>query len=122
MLSPKLSPKLKKKMYSIGKNDKIESENKNTKNIKKECQTVKPKKVSELIKHFEANVDVDATENAGNSKVTVLNAFEALMEGRKTGDTCVKTPVRKRIKRLENITPDQNLLKWVRRSSQKRDF
>ena len=34
-------------MYSIGKNDKIESENKNTKNIKKECQTVKPKKVSE---------------------------------------------------------------------------
>ena len=122
MLSPKLSPKLKKKIGSIGKNNKIESENKDTKNIKKDCQTIKPKKVSELIKHFEANVDVDATKNAGNNKVIVMNAFEALMEGRKTGDTRVKTPVRKRIKRLENITPEHNLLKWVRKSSQKRDF
>ena len=119
LFSPKSSPKLKKKLSSIGKNGKNESEIKNT---KKECQTIKPKKVSELVKHFEANVKVDATENADSNKVTVLNAFEALMEGRKTGDTRIKTPVRKRIKRLENITPEQNILKWVRKSSQKRDF
>ena len=47
------------------------------------------------------------------------DAFEALMGTRQPGDTHAKTPVRKKVKRLENITSKNTILPWVTKSGRK---
>ena len=109
-MSPRLSPKSRLKLSQSGKN---KSENKIN------SQTIKPKKVAELVNQFEANVDVMNTDDEGIKKVKLRDAFETLMGARETGDTLSKTPVRKKVKLLENITSKNTILPWVTKSGHK---
>ena len=59
------------------------------------------------------------TDDEGIKKVKLRDAFETLMGARKTGDTLSKTPVRKKVKRLENITSKNTILPWVTKSGHK---
>ena len=67
---------------------------------------------------------VKVNENDANDtdvmKGETMNAFEALMSGARTGDTQKRTPVRKRVKRLENITSSNtSILNWATKSARK---
>ena len=122
-LSPKLSPKMKLKLSHLHKKSKIQPEAKSI--VKMGSQSdKKAKQVKELIKNFEANIEVkentDATDTTDTKKERCRDAFEALMMKRdSTGDTQKRTPVRTRVKRLENTTSgSQSILKWARKSSQ----
>ena len=121
-LSPKISPKSKLKLSHSNKKHKKQSDDKNK--IKTNVNSIK--KVKEIIKTFEANtvvnVDANTSTNAVLKKEKCKDAFEALMERSNTGDTPRKTPVRTRVKRLENITSsNQSILKWVSKSGRKGD-
>ena len=118
-LSPKLSPKSKTKkksaniMVNKDKNNKNESEL--IKYDKNEGRTIKGNKVKEIINQLEANKDTDNKNDIGVKVVEPRNAFEALMFGKKTGDTLEKTSVRKKVKRLDSITSNESILKWVKK-------
>ena len=118
-LSPKLSPKLKSTLIKSNKKDKKKL---NDKNINKIEGQLMNKKVKTLISHFEANINVNGdVENADVKKGEAKDALEALMSGARAGDTHTKkTPVRKRVKRLENITSsNMSILDWVTKSASK---
>ena len=120
-MSPKISPKIKLKLSHSNKKVKRQSEDKNM--IKNSSHSVK--KVKEIVRNFEANtvvnIDANTDKNTVLKKEKYKDAFEALMEHGKTGDTLRKTPVRIRVKRLENITSNQSILKWVSKSGRKGD-
>ena len=120
-MSPKISPKIKLKLSHSNKKVKTQSEDKNM--IKNNSHSVK--KVKEIVRNFEANtvvnIDANTDKNTDLKKEKYKDAFEALMEHGKTGDTLKKTPVRIRVKRLENITSNQSILKWVSKSGRKGD-
>ena len=114
-----ISPKIKPKGNSSDKKIKIQSGS--NKKIKG-SQTIKMNKVSEIVKQFEANVDVDNEVAVCAKKEVVMDAFSALMRKKLPGDTLPRTPVRRKIKRLEkNITSKESILPWVTKSGHKGD-
>ena len=65
------------------------------------------------VKITDRRVDTDV------KKVENMNAFEALMSAGSQGDTLKRTPVRKRVKRLDKIaSKNKSLLDWVTKGGQ----
>ena len=115
--SPKLSPKAKNALKLSHK--KFKSKSKDKIEDKIAIQTNKPSKVLELVNLFESNTTVKIDGNKNAKKGEIKDGFEAMMQGRCKGDTQKRTPVRKRDKRLEAITSDGDILKWVTKSGRK---
>ena len=120
-LSPKISPKLKSTIKTIKLKDKMSS--KKDKNGKTEGQMIKPfKNVLEIVRQFENKDDSDMNAETVDSKKVKNDAFEALMNARVCGDAQKRTPVRKRVKRLDKITSKESspLLNWVTKNQPKK--
>ena len=119
-LSPKLSPKAKIALKLSQNRDKMKSKDKIE--DKNASQTIKPRKVLEIVSKFESSItvnkdDIEVKKNV--RKGDTKDAFEALMQGRSRGDTQLRTPVRKKVKRLESIASNSNILNCVKKSARK---
>ena len=92
-------------------------------NDKNEGQTIKPnKKVLEIVRQFESKNVSDMSAKVVDVKESKIDAFEALMNARARGDTQIKTPVRKRVKRLDKISSKEcnSVLNWVTKNQPKK--
>ena len=106
--------------------DKIKDKNEVKFEFQTNDKTIRPSnsKVKDIIGQFEADVIKRTDMNTKDSDVKKgdikKNAFEALMKRDNTGDTPKRTPVRRRVKRLNKITSSNaSILDWVSKTDRK---
>ena len=127
-----MSPKSKKlqKRSQVNKIQ-VKKVSNSDKNIKDRSFTQSPsivkksRKVKELIKCFEADSIENIEARIDSTVVTEgekTDAFKVLMSGRQ-GDTRQKTPVRKKVKRIDKVTSGSKSLmdNWVSKLCRKGD-